>query len=324
MRSISAAAWFCLVLFFSLTNISGHAQNDYFQYHKHISEAESHICNDKFEEALEIYEQVFRSYNFVFCRDFKVAAQLALYLDDKQRAFRYIQKGIAAGWVKKALRKDKFLKSLRDDPGWKTIEKAYDGLHAQYLSIIDQKSRAEVQKMYKKDQRKAIGALLRIGDKAQQKYAIRVFAPHSEIQMTQLNQILDKLGYPGEQLIGNDFWMSTIISHHNSITREYVQNDTIYGFIKPKLIQAIQAGQISPYEFALMDDWQIAVASDRTAPGYGFLKNPEQSTLTTTNNLRTKIGLRTIELRNELVEVEKRTGINFYLPDWVQGEIIVQ
>jgi hypothetical protein len=324
MRPIVAVAWFCLVLFFSLTNISAHAQNDYFQYHKHISEAESYICNDKFEEALEIYEQVFRSYDFIFCRDFKVAAQLALYLDDKEKAVRYIQKGIAAGWGKKALRKHKFLKPLQDDPGWKIIEQAYDSLHAQYVSKINQKTRAEVQKMYKKDQRKALGALLRIGDKAQEKYAIRVFAPHSEIQMTQLIQILDSFGYPGEQLIGNDFWMSTIISHHNSTTREYVQNDTIYGFIKPKLIQAIQAGQISPYEFALMDDWQIAVASDRTEPGYGFLNNPRQSTLMTTNKLRTSIGLRTIELRNELAEVEKRTGINFYLPDWVQGEIIVQ
>jgi hypothetical protein len=324
MRPIIAAAWFCHFLVFCLTHISAHAQNNYFQYHKQISEAESLICDDKFKDALEIYEQVFRTYAFIFCRDYKVAAQVALYQNDKDRAFGYIQKGIAAGWEKKALRKNKFLKPLRDDPGWNFIEKAYDSLHAQYVSKMDQKTRAEVHKMFKKDQRKALGALLRIGDKARERYAIKVFEPHSAIQMAQLIQILDNFGYPGEQLIGNDFWMSTIISHHNSTTREYVQNDTIYGFIKPKLIQAIQAGQISPYEFALMDDWQIAVASDRKDPGYGFLNNPRQSTLTTTNKLRTSIGLRTIELRNKLVEVEKRTGINFYLPDWVQGEIIVQ
>lgn len=324
MRPIIAAAWFCHLLVFCLTHISAPAQNDYFQYHKQLTEAERLICEDKFEDALEIYGQVFRSYDFIFCRDYKVAAQVALYLGDKDRAFGYIQKGIAAGWGKKALRKNKFLKPLQDDPGWKIIDQAYDSLHAQYVSKMDQKTRAEVHKMFKKDQRKALGALLRIGDKAQERYAIKVFAPHSEIHMAQLIQILDNFGYPGEQLIGNDFWMSTIISHHNSTTREYVQNDTIYDFIKPKLIQAIQAGQISPYEFAMMDDWQIAVASDRTEPGYGFLNNPRQSTLMTTNKLRTSIGLRTIELRNKLVEVEKRTGINFYLPDWVQGEIDVQ
>jgi hypothetical protein len=324
MRSNIAMALFCLTSLLCLTNIAAYAQNDYMQYHRLVSEAESLICEDKYEDALHIYDQVFGSYDFIFCRDFKIAAQLAVYLGDKQMAFRYIHNGIAAGWAKKALLRNNFLQALRNDPGWKMIEKAYDSLHMQYLSKIDQKTRAEVHKMYKKDQRKAIGALLRIGDKAQEKYAKRVFAPHSEIQMGQFIQIIDRVGYPGEQIIGNDFWMSTIISHHNSVTREYAQNDTLYSFIKPKLIQAIRVGQISPYEFALIDDWQIAVASDRTEPGYGFLNIPKQSTLSSTNELRTRMGLRTVELRNQLVEVQDRTGMDLHLPDWIDGKINIE
>lgn len=323
--SLSFAAFvFYLIPLCSNANLSANEQKDYLQYHKQVAVAEGLICEDKFEDALQIYDHVFQSYDFIFSRDLKIAAQLAFYLNDKQKAFRYIQKGIAAGWEKKALRKNKFLKPLRDDPGWKTIEKEYDRLHAQYLLKIDQSTRAEVHNMFKKDQRKAIGALFRIGDKAQEKYATRALAPHSEIQMTQLIQILEKIGYPGEQLIGNDFWMSTIISHHNSITREYVQEDTLYSFIKPYLIQALSTGQISPYEFAIIDDWRIAVASDRMEPGYGFLNSPKKSTLSQTNKLRNKVGLRTIELRNKLVEVEKRTGMNFYLPDWVHDKIDVE
>jgi hypothetical protein len=81
---------------------------------------------------------------------------------------------------------------------------------------------------------------------------------------------------------------------------------------------------MSPYEFALIDDWQKAVASERTVPGYGFLISPKKSTLLETNQLRYKIGLRSIELRNKLVDVEKKTGMNFYLPDWIKGKINIE
>ena len=178
--------------------------------------------------------------------------------------------------------------------------------------------------MFKKDQGKALGALFRIGDKAQEKYAMKKFAPHSEIQMTKLIKILENQGYPGERLIGNDYWMSTIISHHNSISKSYAQKDTLYSFIKPMLYQAIKEGQISPYEYAMIDDWYIAVSTNRTESGYGFLNLPDQATLSETNLLRHRIGLRSIALRNKLVEVENYTGMNFYLPDWVEGIIEVE
>jgi len=189
---------------------------------------------------------------------------------------------------------------------------------------IDESLREKVQLMFKKDQKEALGALFRIGDKAQEKYAIKKFAPHSEAQIKELIIILENQGYPGEQLIGNDYWMSTIIGHHNSITQEYAKKDTLYNFIKPKLIRAIDKGQISPYEFALFDDWQKAVVSDRTEPGYGFLNSPVQSTLLKTDELRQAIGLRPVALRNKLIDVENKTGINFYLPDWVKGKIMIE
>jgi hypothetical protein len=81
---------------------------------------------------------------------------------------------------------------------------------------------------------------------------------------------------------------------------------------------------MSSYEFALIDDWYIAVSSGHKAAGYGFLDPPAQSTLEETNRLRERIGLRSIELRNALVEMEKRTGMNFYLPDWVKGPIAIE
>ena len=316
-----------LFCFFSITAAAGLQANrepDFNEYHEQIVEAEKLIADEKFKEALIIYDQVFMTYDFIFSRDYKIAAQLAFYIDERKSAFQYIKEGITGGWKLKDLKKNKTLAPLQDDPEWKIIEEAYDSLYNQYLTRIDQNIREKVQLMFKNDQKEAIGALFRIGDKAQEKYATKKFAPHSETQINELILILENQGYPGEKLIGNNYWMSTIIGHHNSITQAYVKRDTLYNFIKPKLICAIDKGQISPYEFALIDDWQKAVVSDRTEPGYGFLISPNDSTLSNTDELRHAIGLRPVALRNKLIDIENKTGINLYLPDWVKGKIIIQ
>jgi len=297
---------------------------DYKEYHIQINEAEKLLSEEQFADALVQYEQVFTVYDFVFLRDYKVASQLALYLNDSTKAFEYLKEGIAAGWELKDLKKNEFLKELQKDSKWITIEQSYSNLHSQYQTGIDQNLRETVHLMFKKDQKKAMAALFRIGNKAQEKYGTKKFAPHSENQMFKLIEILNNDGYPGERIIGNDFWMSTIIGHHNSISLEYSKKDTLYNFIRPKLINAIANGDISPYEFALMDDWQKAVESERAVPGYGFLNSPKKYTLLKTNQLRQDIGLRSVGLRNKLIDMEKKTGMNFYLPDWIKGKINIE
>lgn len=294
---------------------------DYLHYHKQINEAERLISTEHFKEALYKYENVFDSYDFIFLRDYKVAAQIAFYLNEKQKSLSFIKKGIEAGWDLNALRRNKFLKDIHKNPEWITIEQSYSNIRRQYETRIDRDLREKVRLMFKKDQKKAMGALFRIGNKAQERYGTRKFAPHSENQMFKLIEILNNDGFPGEKIIDNNFWMSTIISHHNSISLEYSKKDTLYNFVKPKLIRAIENGKMSPYEFALIDDWHKAVASERTKIGYGFLISPKKSTLVESNLLRSKVGLRSIELRNKLVDIENKTGMNFYLPNWIKGKI---
>lgn len=291
---------------FASTAVEANKNKDYFQYHKQIRNAETQISEKNFKDALDQYERVFGTYDFIFLRDYQVATQLALHLDQNQKAIHYLKEGIAAGWELKAIKANQYLKPLRDGPEWKMIKKSFAERRKKYEAKLNQQVRDRVRKMFKKDQWKAIGALFRIGDKAQERYAERKFAPHSESQMVKLIEILEKHGYPGERLIGNDFWVSTIISHHNSISQKYAQKDTLYDFIKPKLIESIKNGQMSPYEYALIDDWYKTVVSDRTEVGYGFLNSPNRSTLSEINILRQRIGLRSIELRNKLVEVEKK------------------
>ena len=109
--------------------------------------------------------------------------------------------------------------------------------------------------------------------------------------------------------------MSTILSHHNSISTSYNNRDTLYPNLKSKLLDALKAGQISPFEFALIDDWYITIKYDREIASYGILDSPTPSQIAKTNELREIFFLRPIELRNALLNVQNKTGMNFYLPD---------
>ncbi|WP_057939334.1 hypothetical protein [Algoriphagus resistens] len=296
---------------------------DYRKYNKQTIEAEKLISEEKFLQALATYDQLFQNYDFIFLRDFKIAAQLSLYLTKKDKCLDLIKRGINAGWELKNIKKNDYLKNHLKKTDWKIIKQSYPGLHSTYLAGLEYTLREKVQRMFKEDQKKALGALVKVGNKAQEKYAVNKFAPHSEIQISKLIEILEEYGYPGEMLIGNNFWMSTILSHHNSISKDYNSYDTAFNFIKPKLIHAIDLGRMSPYEYALIDDWQKAVSSGGTVAGYGFLTSVHQSTLVETDQLRRLIGLRSIELRNKLVDIEMKTGMDFYLPGWIEGKINV-
>src|SRR5690606_32423790 len=109
------------------------------------------------------------------------------------------RKGISAGWELKAIKGNKHLSQLNKEPEWKSMVSGYDGLRKAYIESLNQPIRNKVRKMFSKDQSKAFGALLKIGDKAQQKYGVRKFATHSENQVFELIEILETAGYPGEK-----------------------------------------------------------------------------------------------------------------------------
>lgn len=289
-------------------------KSNYLTYHRSINDAEKLIAAQQYGEALVIYRQLLSTYDFVFLRDYRIATQLALHTGNPTEAFVFLKKGIASGWTLKSIKKNKFLKKLRSSGDWETVKQQYDSLHVIYQARLNPAVRASAKKMFGKDQWKALGGLFAFGEKARNRYASRKFAPQSEKQLARLNQIIDVQGYPGERLIGNNFWVATILSHHNSMTVEHTRSDTLYPNIRPKLLRAIQSGQMSPYEFAFIDDWYITIGSDRQKKGYGYLDSLTETERIRANQLRQETGLRSIEVRNQLIDVQQQTGMNFYLP----------
>lgn len=253
--------------------------------------------------------------SFVFSRDYKVAAQLAVHLGRKDQAFIYLRRAISNGWTLGEIKKNVLVRKLQSDSEWKIVENQYDSLRTLYQNSGNIEVRNTVKKFFKKDQRKALLALFTFSSKGQDKYAEKRFAPHSEKQVAELNKIISTYEYPGERLIHNGYWAAVILSHHNSISKKYALKDTLYPLLRPKLLKAVQSGAMSPYEFAMIDDWYIAVKSDRQNTHFGYLSsNLTSEQKRNVNILREEIGLSSIETIASLVDIQKQTGINFYLP----------
>lgn len=300
---------------------------DHYQdYHDKVLEIEKRIIEEAYLPALNAYEDLFEEYDFVFVRDYKIATQIAWTVNDTTKTVELMEAAIKAGWKMKSIRKNECLRRFRDSDHWQKIKANYKEWRRFHESKIDQKLKKELKKRIKKDQWKALGALFTFSATAQDRYAERRFAPHSEQQMEKLQSILKTEGYPGEQLIGNNYWASTIISHHNSISTSYAQKDSLYPKMKPFLKKAWKAGQISPFEMALMDDWYRLVKNNRQGIAYGIVAAPKLAALEATNALRESVGLRSVQIRNALVDIQIKTGINFYLPGspWIDGKIVVR
>ncbi|MEZ4886979.1 MAG: hypothetical protein R3E32_19775 [Chitinophagales bacterium] len=317
---------FHFIFIFSMVNAIAGEKQDYAIYHQQVIEAEKLIGSEKYSDALQVYESLFDNYDFVFLREYQIATQLALFLEDKTKAKKYLRQGILAGWKLKSIKRNKYISQLKKEEDWNSIKTEYRVLRHQYESNLNEELQKQVKKMFSKDQWKAIGALFTFSSDAQDRYAEKKFAPHSEKQMAESINIIESYGYPGEKLVGNYYWMSTILSHHNSISQEYVQQDTLYLYLKPKLVNALKNGQISPFELALIDEWYHCVKNDRETSMYGILEPPSQSELSKSNELRAAIYMRPIEVRNQLVDIEKKTGMDFYLNGgpWIEGKVEIR
>ncbi len=313
-----------LLLYSIVISTSGQA-NNYAAYHQEVIRCEQLISEEKIGEARQSLDSLFSQFDFVFLREYQLATELSLFEQDYESAFGFLRLGILGGWSMKNIKKNKNLKPLRDDLRWAELESEYDSLQKIYWSGLKIPLRKEAQRMLKEDQKIALRVFLRIGEKNRVRYALKKFAPHSENVLAWLEKVLIQQGYPGEKLIGNGWWTSVNLSHHNSISAEYTLKDTLYLNLRPELLKAMVRGELHPKEFAIIEDWRNASIHQHESSLYGFLgKIPDNSELMIVNQNRDKLGLRSIELRNKLLDIEKETGLNLYLPKgWQKGKITV-
>ena len=83
---------------------------------------------------------------------------------------------------------------------------------------------------------------------------------------------------------------------------------------------------MSLYDFAHIQDWKTIATKGYDSTSFGFIGSiSNQNQLILVNQNRAKIGMRSVELRNSLIEVEEATGLNLYLPKgWQTGKILIE
>lgn len=295
---------------------SGQTTN-YLEYHAEIIKAEEFIVTKHFNESLEIYRMLANRYEYVFLRDMKVAAQLSAYLNNTDNLFYFLEKGMKKGWTSKEIMKMKIFDKSKNDNRWKKLKANKDQFRREFESSINLQLRIEVKEMLNEDQKRAIRVALIPVEQWRERYTNRKFVPNNRTQVRRINQIIDQFGYPGEKIIGDKSWATVIISHN--------EHDTIYNQLRPKLYSAFKRGELSAIELAIIESWRIAIDTDRKEKGFAIWADEiTKSESVKVDSLRQSIGLRSIELNNKLIQIEKKLDMKFYLSPSHGGLITVK
>ncbi|QNF34403.1 hypothetical protein HUW51_17355 [Adhaeribacter swui] len=240
----------CLLLLLLPVFCSAQTLN-YLAYHQQITQAEEHLVARQFPESLKIYLQLTATYPHVFLRDLKVATQLAAYTKDTANLYFFLEKAMLKGWTSKQILKRKTLQPFKSNDQFKKLLAREDQFQKAFENNINLTLRTEIKQMLAADQKRALRVALTPGIKWRERYTKQKFVPHNRAQVRRINQIMDQVGYPGEKIIGDHSWATVLISHN--------EHDSIYQQLQPKLYAALERGEISAIELAIVESWRRVV-----------------------------------------------------------------
>ncbi len=309
-----------LFLFIGLLSVFFSAEGqDYSDYHHSVRVIEASLLQEEWEEALTLSVQLERDFEFLFKKDLKIALQLAYRVGNSVSFRRFSEKAFERGWDWKKAKKE--LRDNSDFEFWlgdslKSISKRTRRIPLAYPEV-----REQVKRLFIQDQWQALGALFTFSSERQDRYAEKKFAPKARERVEEIQSIIDSLGYPGEMLIGNSVWGSTILSHYNSISESFAKADTLYTSIREDLRNELAQGRISPFEFALIDNWHQSIESGRTIESYGILaEEVSAEALARVDANRLAVGLPTIQGHNSLLELQTKSGLRLFFGEGWGGD----
>lgn len=263
---------FFLFLWLNIILLSAYCQNNksYIKYHQSCRAAEKFFIDGDSINCINLYEQIFKEYDFLFPRDCFIAAQIAYKSSMDSIAVEFLIKAVPFG-----LRQDFFSKpdaynnpykinQLRKSKYWDRFLSIYDSLRNIYTERVDWKLKEELIEMVKIDQDWRI---------KNNKWFNRNFRRGLEngfnkvniAHMAYLDSVFQNVGYPGVWLTGvGDFLapeetnyavlnnqnlteiFSVILYHYDSAYVKYGE------FLKAE----IDKGHIHPRTFALIRDFR--------------------------------------------------------------------
>lgn len=221
------------ILLFGIHKIS--AQN-YLNYYETINKAEIENLDGNFKKSDSLYRIAFELVEKPFKDDLLLASINSEKLNDNQKTFEYLKKGILVGLTQKRIKKE--LSKFKKSDKWKSLKKEYDSIRENYLNSLNLTLRNELLKMVEKDQ----SARHPIFGSWKKMKKVDDFNYNKLLEIIKENNGK----WPDRFSIGDgnengkySFGEVTIMLHHFS--KEEVLN------LKPYLIEAILSGGLSPY-----------------------------------------------------------------------------
>ena len=234
------------ILLFGIQKIS--AQN-YLNYYETINKAEIAHLDKEYKVSDSIYQIAFELVEKPFKEDYLLASINSEKLNNNQKTYEFLKKGISRGLDIKRIKKQ--LAEFKNSNQWKILKKEYNSLQEKHLASLNLSLRNEISEMVRKDQkaRKPI-----FGSWRQMKKT-------DSYNYNRLLKIIKENGnkWPGFSTIGE-------ITHKGKYDFDLLGNIAIMPlhfkkeeieYIEPYMLEAVLEGNMYPYQYARIIDYRL-------------------------------------------------------------------
>ncbi len=249
------------VLFLNPLNIK--CQN-YIPYFKAMAQAETAVSDSNFNDALEIYQNQFYNYTFIFPKDAYIAAQVAIAIKNESLAKYFIYRGISCGIDSGTLTANPHTyRWWMQNRGTYMTVTIYDSLRKINEARINQSLRKQMVELITQDQKlrnrneRYLNAVV-FNHKLKPRL-FRKWMRQADSQSVQILKLTRQYGFPSHQLIGtNDrniyrrfgtnmrSTYATVILFHANHAWQYFEKD---------LPAQLEKGYVTPKQYALLRDF---------------------------------------------------------------------
>ena len=263
---------FFLIAYLFCTLISN--GKDYKQYYLSINNATSYALAGHFEKSIELYDDTFRQYKFVFARDVYDALLISILAKKKKFIQKNLEKCIEFGVDTNFLYIVPFVDSnvsfLKD-----TVRKKYISLNNTYKSMFDLNLKKIISEMYYYD--REAKSSLNLNDKDQKAiwYEIMAsnFKKYDSIVKSKGHLIGEKtIGIDNMKAFGSKMHKMTTIDHGNACVPNFYQCLIILMHEYCSILKlssywekAIIAGELHPSDYASVYEFNASLVYDLKA-----------------------------------------------------------
>jgi len=255
-----------LIVFLFFLSYNLFAQ-DYIEYQRIINRIDEDILNKEYNLAIEKFDSLYESFDFIYARHCFKALQISCVSQDSLNAVKWLEKSFIQGVPIWKIRNNSLTKYVFEYSTTQNTITQYENLRNIYNNSINHVLRNTIDSLFEIDQQYT--------KKVNDGFILFRYTYHglrwlknNKKQFEILNGIIDKYGYPGEKLIGlhNSIEDSSqfikFFNYRGPFLREtdtYIMLIHCYSNpranINNKLLENVKLGNLPPYQYGAINDF---------------------------------------------------------------------